>query len=105
VLIGAELNAEIEHASPYGKDPGERVRGEKAAGAVAARAGSQRELGRIFRPAIPANKNCYVDEGLVRQEPSRRQPRPTDFILGGIALGEALVLAFMRLAARSKGRT
>ena len=29
LLLGAELNAEIEHASPYGKDPGERVPGEK----------------------------------------------------------------------------
>ncbi len=25
ILVGAELNAEIEHASPYGKNPGERV--------------------------------------------------------------------------------
>jgi membrane protein len=29
ILIGAELNAEIEHASPYGKAPGEKVPGEK----------------------------------------------------------------------------
>jgi membrane protein len=29
LLIGAELNAEIEHASPHGKDPGEKVRGQK----------------------------------------------------------------------------
>ena len=29
ILIGAEMNAEIEHASPYGKDPGEKVPGEK----------------------------------------------------------------------------
>ena len=29
LLLGAELNAEIEHASPYGKAPGERVPGEK----------------------------------------------------------------------------
>jgi membrane protein len=39
VLIGAELNAEIEHASPYGKAPGEKVAGEKTLiGAVAERA-------------------------------------------------------------------
>ena len=31
LLLGAELNSEIEHASPDGKDPGERVKGEKAA--------------------------------------------------------------------------
>lgn len=29
VLAGAELNAEIEHASPHGKNPGEKVAGEK----------------------------------------------------------------------------
>jgi membrane protein len=29
ILIGAELNAEIEHASPHGKNPGEKVPGEK----------------------------------------------------------------------------
>ena len=29
LLIGAEMNAEIEHASPEGKDPGEKVRGQK----------------------------------------------------------------------------
>jgi membrane protein len=29
ILVGAELNAEIEHASPYGKAPGEKVPGGK----------------------------------------------------------------------------
>jgi membrane protein len=29
ILVGAEMNAEIEHASAYGKDPGEKVPGEK----------------------------------------------------------------------------
>ena len=38
ILIGSELNAEIEHASPYGKDPGEKVPGQrKKIGAAAAR--------------------------------------------------------------------
>jgi membrane protein len=30
LLVGAEMNAEIEHASPYGKDEGEKTPGEKA---------------------------------------------------------------------------
>ena len=39
VLIGAEMNAEIEHASPYGKAQGEKVAGQKRKiGAAAARA-------------------------------------------------------------------
>lgn len=29
LLVGAELNAEIEHASPYGKEPGEKRPGER----------------------------------------------------------------------------
>jgi membrane protein len=29
ILVGAEMNAEIEHASPRGKDPGEKVIGQK----------------------------------------------------------------------------
>lgn len=29
ILAGAEMNAEIEHASPRGKDKGEKVPGEK----------------------------------------------------------------------------
>jgi membrane protein len=39
ILVGAEMNAEIEHASPHGKDPGEKVPGErKKLGTRAARA-------------------------------------------------------------------
>jgi membrane protein len=34
ILVGAELNAEIEHASPYGKDPGEKAPGDKERAAV-----------------------------------------------------------------------
>jgi hypothetical protein len=29
ILVGAEMNAEIEHASPRGKAPGEKVAGQK----------------------------------------------------------------------------
>src|SRR6185503_6077296 len=39
ILTGAELNAEIEHASPYGKAPGQKsARGKRLIGARAARA-------------------------------------------------------------------
>jgi membrane protein len=43
ILVGAELNAEIEHASPYGKEPGEKVPGKKKMiGVAAARAYKER---------------------------------------------------------------
>ena len=29
ILVGAEMNAEIEHASSHGKGPGEKVEGQK----------------------------------------------------------------------------
>ncbi len=39
MIIGAEMNAEIEHASPWGKEPGEKVPGQKRRlGLAAARA-------------------------------------------------------------------
>jgi membrane protein len=45
ILVGAELNAEIEHASPHGKGPGEKSpEGRRLLGARAARAYRQREL-------------------------------------------------------------
>ena len=38
ILVGAEMNAEIEHASPHGKGPGEKVPGQrKRIGALAKR--------------------------------------------------------------------
>jgi membrane protein len=49
ILVGAELNAEIEHASPYGKDPGEKVPGQKRKiGAAAARAYQARLKTRVL---------------------------------------------------------
>jgi membrane protein len=43
ILVGAEMNAEIEHASPYGKNPGEKVPGERRQlGARARRSWEQR---------------------------------------------------------------
>jgi membrane protein len=43
LLVGAELNAEIEHASPYGKAPGQKnAEGKLLIGARASRAFQQR---------------------------------------------------------------
>jgi membrane protein len=54
ILVGAEMNAEIEHASPYGKDPGEKVPGQKKKlGTAAARAYEERKRGKGTAPAPP----------------------------------------------------
>jgi membrane protein len=67
VLIGAELNAEIEHASPYGKDAGEKAAGQKALGALDSRTNAHREQAAPLRPIIAA-KNCDVDDGFEHED-------------------------------------
>jgi membrane protein len=104
VLVGAELNAEIEHASPYGKDPGERVPGEKKKlGAVAERAWRDGKPAGTLKPAI-ARANCDVDADLppAPQAPPR-QPRFTDWVLTGVVLGEAALLAYRKLRGAAAG--
>ncbi|MGH9311153.1 MAG: YihY/virulence factor BrkB family protein [Vicinamibacterales bacterium] len=83
MLIGAELNAEIEHASPYGKDPGERVPGEKKKiGLAAQRAYEERRAhGEADVPPFPDDVNCDVDEG-----PTRETVRPSELLIGAAAL-------------------
>jgi membrane protein len=55
ILAGAEMNAEIEHASPHGKNPGEKVAGEKKKlGARAARAFAGGGAGAAGPPRQPA---------------------------------------------------
>jgi membrane protein len=55
ILTGAELNAEIEHASPYGKAPGQKnAQGKLLIGARAARAFRQRQLSDELVPVKPA---------------------------------------------------
>ena len=52
ILFGAELNSEIEHASPYGKEPGEKVPGQRRKiGRAAARAYEERLKRRTLQHA------------------------------------------------------
>jgi len=61
LLIGAELNAEIEHASPYGKDPGEKVPGQKRAiGRLAERLWKARQRQGSSKSSVDG-PNCAVD--------------------------------------------
>ena len=51
ILFGAEMNAEIEHASPYGKEPGEKVPGQRRAiGSAAMRVWLEKERGQGEKP-------------------------------------------------------
>jgi membrane protein len=103
VLIGAELNAEIEHASPYGKDPGEKEPGEKEKiGVIAERAWERQKAAGTLKPAIAA-ANCDVDADLPPVSPaSPMRPRASDWILSGLVLGEAATLAYFKLRSKFK---
>jgi membrane protein len=101
ILFGAEMNAEIEHASPYGKEPGEKTAGEKKKiGALAEREwNARKELGTL-EPVFAAT-NCPIDAELPAAVPAfARQPRPSDWVLSGLVLGEIAVLAYVKLRAR-----
>lgn len=85
LLIGAELNAEIEHASPYGKDVGEKVPGEKKKiGAMAERDYEEkRAKGEIPVRPFPDGVNCDID----RKPPvEEHHVRVSDLLIGTAAL-------------------
>ncbi len=73
IVIGAEMNAEIEHASPWGKAPGEQVPGhKKQIGAAAARTYRERLASKPERPA-PAPAAMIMPA--LAQTPRRRSKR------------------------------
>jgi membrane protein len=89
ILIGAELNAEIEHASPYGKDVGEKVPGEKKKiGTAALRDYEERKAkGETAVAPFPDNVNCHIDRPAAREQHSGL--RASDLILGAAVLAPA----------------
>lgn len=96
ILVGAELNAEIEHASPYGKDVGEKVPGEKKKlGALAEREYEERvKKGKIPSRPFPEGVNCDLE----------RLPEPGQEY-GGLRPSEALIGAAILLPAALKVAT
>jgi membrane protein len=91
ILIGAELNAEIEHASPYGKDVGEKVPGEKRMiGPAAARAYEEgKARGEAAVPPFPDDVNCDIDKDLMRK--GRETLRTSDLVIGAAVLAPIAV--------------
>ncbi len=97
VLIGAELNSEIEHASPLGKDPGEKFAGEKEQMRRLERSGAT--PAGTLKPAL-TRMNCDIDVDLPPATPraaTRRTPRVSDWILSGLVVGQIGLLTYARL--------
>ena len=86
ILVGAEVNAEIEHASPYGKDVGEKVPGEKRKlGAAAARDYEERKRKGITDvPPFADDVNCDVEPRRPANE--HEGLRPSDLVIGAVIL-------------------
>jgi membrane protein len=98
LLIGAELNAEIEHASPYGKAPGERIAGEKkVVGPRAERLYEEKKaIGELPIVPIPEGVNCDT-EGPPSPRPRRAGgQKPSDLLIGALALAPAAVVAMKK---------
>ena len=93
ILVGAEMNAEIEHASPYGKAPGEKVPGEKKMiGAMAERDYEERRAkGEIPIRPFPDDVNCDLDGPAPPRD--GRGVRPSDLIIGAAVLAPAALKA------------
>lgn len=86
LLVGAEVNAEIEHASPYGKDVGEKVPGEKKKiGSLARKCYEEKKAkGELPVLPFPDEMNCDLDCKPAKQEP--QGVRASDLIIGTAAL-------------------
>ena len=87
ILVGAEFNAEIEHASPHGKDVGEKVPGEKKKiGAMAERAYEEkRRNGEIPPRPFPEGVNCDIEPAPAPREEHARL-RPSEALIGAAVL-------------------
>ncbi len=103
LLMGAELNAEIEHASPYGKDPGERVPGErKVIGTRAQRLYEEkRAKGEIPVKPIAEDVNCDIDRPASVERP---QPKASELLIGTIALLPTAALVAKKIRDELKTR-
>jgi membrane protein len=102
ILLGAEMNAEIEHASPYGKEPGEKVPGERRViGSAAMRA--HQAPGRAQHPVAP--KRLEPAAAMAASPGGRPQARHTgggiDWLLG---ITVAVAQFWMTLRALRKTR-
>jgi membrane protein len=83
ILAGAELNAEIEHASPHGKDPGEKRAGQGVDPALPA--------ARVANLGGPAGDHADPRAATAARAPATSgDGRPSEWLVGLTALGVVL---------------
>ncbi len=131
LLVGAEMNAEIEHASPYGKNPGEKKPGERRKIGLAAKRAyeeARRAAGKT-RAAGEADENCEVDRptpehpkvpvarpaalpaapasapayAMTRTDRSRGRMPVSRVVLAGLVVAEFAVAAWARIRRTRSG--
>jgi membrane protein len=102
ILVGAEVNAEIEHASPYGKSVGEKVPGEKKKiGPAAARDYEDKKAkGIADAPPFPDDVNCDIEP---KRAPRHDGLRPSDLVIGAVVLAPAAVKIVKDVRERANG--
>jgi hypothetical protein len=104
ILVGAEVNAEIEHASPYGKSVGEKVPGEKKKiGPAAARDYEDKKAkGIADAPPFPDDVNCDIEP---KRAPRHDGLRPSDLVIGAVVLAPAAVKIVKDVRERANGES
>jgi membrane protein len=77
LLLGAEMNAEIEHASPYGKEAGEKVAGQKRKiGHAAMRAWTEKRKQHGEKPPSAEEVKALTGPPPPDKQPGNRPPSP-----------------------------
>ena len=89
ILLGAEMNALIEHSSPEGKAPGEKVPGEK-----------EKEADRRPAAVAPPRRQAGVP-----QPAYARRSRTSELVIGGAALVAELAAVVAMHLRRVKSRS
>jgi membrane protein len=90
MLLGAEMNAIIEHSSPEGKDPGEKVPGEKEAAAAAE------------PPRMPSPQPALSSPSPAAFAP---RSRASDLLIGAAALVAEIAAVVAMQVRRVRART
>jgi membrane protein len=121
ILIGAEMNAEIEHASPYGKEEGEKVPGEKRKIGPARMRAWMRAHGKrrhvpsandvkdaVTAPSRPAGRpapgNWPPARVIAMQQEAPRRQLPAGCRFSEMAIGLGVMAAQVYWAARASKR-